>query len=220
MFWMALGVAWLVWWLRRPLFIPRYNMLKAGQEDELVTKTDVTIAKSVLIGVPIIVLLGYVNSVGKYEETIPLQTSVDLIDPLPKTIESVKAKVKRAEYNVAERAMKLIVNVNNQGDQPVRLGELTTGSVRFVNTDVVTDTGDYPAEYLAKNGLEVTPSAAIYPGESAKLNVIAQDAAWEIEHLSSVIRDTDSRFGGLLFFFDDDGNRYLTSVSSPIIPQF
>jgi len=73
---------------------------------------------------------------------------------------------------------------------------------------------------MAKNGLEVTPPGAIGPGESTTLKVVAQDAAWEIEHLSSVVRDTDSRFGGLLFFYDEDGNRFLSSVSSPIIPQF
>ena len=31
-FWFALGAAWLLWWVRRPLFIPRYKMLQSGQE--------------------------------------------------------------------------------------------------------------------------------------------------------------------------------------------
>ncbi len=220
MFWMALGVAWLVWWLRRPLFIPRYNMLLAGQEEELVTKTDVSLAKGLLVGVPIIVILGYFSAVGQYEETIPLQTAIDLISPLPTAIENVNTKVTRAEYDVSDRAMTLTVNVTNNGDSPIRLGELSTGSVRFIDPEVVQDTGNYPEEYMAKNGLEVTPPGAIGPGESTTLKVVAQDAAWEIEHLSSVVRDTDSRFGGLLFFYDEDGNRFLSSVSSPIIPQF
>jgi methane/ammonia monooxygenase subunit B len=49
---------------------------------------------------------------------------------------------------------------------------------------------------------------------------MASDAVWEIEHLSSVIGDADSRFGGLLFLFDDQGNRYLSSISASLIPEY
>jgi len=39
-FWFALGSAWLLWWVRRPLFIPRYKMLQSGQEKWLITSLD------------------------------------------------------------------------------------------------------------------------------------------------------------------------------------
>jgi hypothetical protein len=38
--------------------------------------------------------------------------------------------------------------------------------------------------------------------------------------VSSVIKDADSRFGGLLFFYDSDGTRYLSSISAPTISPF
>ena len=50
-FWIIAGTAWLLWWLRRPLFIQRYKMLAAGQEDILVTPTDKLIGKVILAGV-------------------------------------------------------------------------------------------------------------------------------------------------------------------------
>lgn len=82
-FWMAIGVAWLLWWLRRPLFIPRYAMVRAGQEDQLVTETDNNIAKVILVAVPLIVFTAYFMANNKYPETIPLQASLDPIPPLP-----------------------------------------------------------------------------------------------------------------------------------------
>ena len=220
MFWMVIGVAWLVWWVRRPLFIPRYNMVQAGQEDKLVTNTDLTVARVLLIGVPLIVLVGYITAISDYDETIPLQTPIDRIAPLPEEPEIVKTKVQRAVYDVSNRAMTLTIRATNTGEKPVQLGELSAGSVRFINPEAHVEVGDYPEEYLAKTALAVQPGTAIPAGESVVLTVIAQDAAWEIERLSSVIRDTDSRFGGLLFFYDNQGKRYQTSVASPLIPKF
>ena len=36
-FWFVLGAAWLLWWVRRPLFPPRYGMLQSGQGKWLIT---------------------------------------------------------------------------------------------------------------------------------------------------------------------------------------
>lgn len=220
MFWMAVGVAWLVWWLRRPLFIPRYNLVKAGSEDKLVTNTDVAVARILLVAVPLIVMFGYILAISEYDETIPLQTPIDRIAPLPEEPKVVKAKVQRAVYDVSNRAVTLTIRITNTGDKPLLLGELSAGSVRFINPEANVEVGDYPEEYLAKTALAVQPDRTISAGESVTLTVVAQDAAWEIERLSSVIRDTDSRFGGLLFFYDSEGNRYQASVASPLIPEF
>jgi len=82
------------------------------------------------------------------------------------------------------------------------------------------DTSHTPPEYLATNGMQIEPNDWIQPGENKVVKVVASDAVWETEHLSSVIRDADSRFGGLLFLFDDQGNRHLTSISAPLIPEY
>ena len=52
------------------------------------------------------------------------------------------------------------------------------------------------------------------------MRVDATDAAWEIERLTSFLTDVDSKFGGLLFFFDPQGNRYIAEVGGPILPVF
>jgi len=35
-----------------------------------------------------------------------------------------------------------------------------------------------------------------------------------------LIRDADTRLGGLLFFFDEDGRRSVASISAAVIPRF
>lgn len=114
----------------------------------------------------------------------------------------------------------MTVQVKNEGAVPIRLGEFTTGSVRFINPSMAIDSSNTSPEYLAESGLHIDPDSTIQPGATVNVKMIAADAAWENEHLSSVIRDADSRFGGLLFFFDDQGNRYLSSVSGPLIPEY
>ena len=54
-FWIVLGSAWLLWWVRRPLFLPRYKMLQLGQEKALITPLDRKIAVLMLAGVPLFV---------------------------------------------------------------------------------------------------------------------------------------------------------------------
>jgi len=48
----------------------------------------------------------------------------------------------------------------------------------------------------------------------------ATDAAWEVERLVAFLSNVDSRIGALLFFYDDKGARYITSVAGPILPVF
>ncbi len=220
MLWMILGVAWLVWWVRRPLFIPRYSMVNQGEEDKLVTSTDKNLAKVILVVVPVIVFSGYFMATSQYPETIPLQASLDLIPPLPEQSSPVKAKVKRAVYNIPQRSLSMSVEIKNEGSSPLRIGEFNTGSVRFINSNMDIDSSYTPTDYLAKNGLQIEPDNLIPAGATKIVKVVAADAAWENEHLSSVIHDADSRFGGLLFLFDDQGKRYLTSISAPLIPEY
>jgi len=43
---------------------------------------------------------------------------------------------------------------------------------------------------------------------------------WETERLDGLIKDADSRLGGLIFFIDNTGERYISSISAAVIPQF
>jgi methane/ammonia monooxygenase subunit B len=61
---------------------------------------------------------------------------------------------------------------------------------------------------------------AIKPGEQRTLTMIVKDGLWESEKLDGLIRDADSRIGGLLFLYDLTGKRYISSITAAVIPKF
>lgn len=53
------------------------------------------------------------------------------------------------------------------------------------------------------------------------VTITARDGLWESEKLNGLIRDADSRIGGLLFLYDDTlGKRYISSITAAVIPKF
>jgi methane/ammonia monooxygenase subunit B len=221
-FWALLGTAWLLWWVRRPLFIARYRMLQAGLEDALVTPMDKKIGKAILIGVPILVFVFYTMTVNSYPKAIPLQASLDQILPLSAKVNAgvVDVETVRAEYRVPERAMTFTLKIKNGGDEPIQIAEFATGGVRFLNKGVSAPDQSNTDSPVVQEGLSLDNPAPIQPGEERQLTLVAKDAAWESERLDGLIKDADSRIGGLVFFFDSDGERYISSVTSAVIPKF
>jgi methane/ammonia monooxygenase subunit B len=220
--WAAAGLAWLLWWVRRPLFLPRYRMLAAGQEDALVTKRDKAIGKAILVAVPVVVLGANAATQNSYSSAIPLQAALDRIEPLAPAVNTgaVQVRVQRAEYRIASRAMLIIADIRNNTDQPIRAGEFTTANLWFVNPAGNPAQRAASDNLVAKNGLRVDDEAPIRPGETRTLRISAADAAWETEKLDGLIRDADSRLGGLLFFYGADGRRSIASISTAVIPRF
>jgi methane/ammonia monooxygenase subunit B len=219
-FWGVLATAWLLWWVRRPLFISRYRMLQAGMEEELITANDRLIAKIVLAAVPVIVLAANAVTVNRYPNAIPLQASLDRILPLSALVIAgqVDAEAVKAEYAVSQRAMVFTVLINNRSDKPVQLGEFNTANASFINPDL--SAAGQPASAL-RAVLKVNDNAPIQPGEARTVTVTAQDALWETERLDGLINDADSRIGGLLFLYDTQGGeRYISSLSAAVIPKF
>jgi methane/ammonia monooxygenase subunit B len=221
-FWALLGTAWLLWWVRRPLFIARYRMLQAGLENELVTPLDRNIGKAILIGVPVLVFVFYNITVNKYPKAIPLQTSLDQILPLSAKVNAgiVEVETLRAEYRIPERSMKLSLKIKNGSDKPIQIGEFATGSVRFLNKAVPVPEQSNTESVVAAEGLSLDDATPIQPGEQRTVLMTAGDALWESERLDGLINDADSRIGGLVFFFDSEGERFVSSISSAVIPQF
>jgi methane/ammonia monooxygenase subunit B len=76
------------------------------------------------------------------------------------------------------------------------------------------------AHVLAAEPLAVEPSGPIAPGETKTVRMSATDPAWETERLALLINDPDSRFGGLLMFYDARGGRRIVSIGGTLIPQF
>ncbi len=219
--WIGIGCAWMFYWCKRPIFIPRHLAVQAGKFDQLITEGDkkVTMGFIVLSVGLTAFLMGSTNS--KYPVTIPIQAGlmrqipwIDMPEP------TVSVNVDDATYRVPGRAMQMTLTITNNGDSAVRLGEFNTASVRFLDADVTEDEGSYPADLLAENGLSQSDNSAIAPGESRTVNVTASDAAWEVYRLADLIYDPDSRFAGLLFFFDEAGNKQMVTIDAPLIPSF
>ena len=222
-FWGALAAAWLLWWVRRPLFIARYRMLQAGLEDELVTQQDKHIAKAILIGVPLFVLGANWMTISEYPKAIPLQAALDQILPLSAQVNAgvVDVDTLKAEYRIPERAMTFLVKVNNRSDKPIQVGELAIANVRFLNKELAMPSQDNTDMMIAPDGLTLDNATPIQPGEERTMTIIAKDALWESEKLDGLIRDSDSRIGGLLFFYDGlVGERFISSITAAVIPKF
>ena len=64
----------------------------------------------------------------------------------------------------------------------------------------------------------LSTSLAFYRSEN--LNTVSTDAMWELERLVSFLTDVDSKFGGLLFFVNANGERQHAEIGGPILPKF
>ena len=220
--WITAGLAWLLWWVRRPLFLPRHKTLLAGQEDALVTPLDKKIAKAILVAVPVVVLGANAMAQSRYPDAIPLQAAMDLIEPLAPQVNNgdVKVRVERIEYRVSDRAMVMTAQIGNHTGKPIRLGEFAAANLRFIDAGAGGPVPAESAELVALAGLQTDPSTPIQSGETRQVHITAFDAGWETERLDGLIRDADTRLGGLLFFFDEDGRRSVASISAAVIPRF
>jgi methane/ammonia monooxygenase subunit B len=220
--WFALGSAWLLWWVRRPLFIPRYKMLQSGQEKGLITSFDRKIALVMLVGVPLVVFGAQGVTDSQYLNTIPLQAAIDQIESLAPLVNTgrVQVKVQRTEFHVPSRAMTMVTQIRNDSDLPVQIGEFATANVRFINPGTGPSVPDEADTMVARQGLTVDSADSIKPGETRVVRVTATDTMWAGERLQGFIRDADSRLGGLLFLFDAAGHRHVASISSAVIPKF
>lgn len=219
-----LAVAWIVWWIRRPLIVPRWNTIRKGREDLLVTRTDDRVAAALLVTVLVIAIAGYRYATQRYPYVVPLQAGSNKTEPLPAPDVAVAVKMTDATYDVPGRSLRLDVEVTNTTASPLRLGEFSTANLRFLNRSLdVALAGvhpSFPQDLIAGASLKISDDSPIAPGEKRALKIEATDAAWEIERLVSFLTNVDSRVGGMLLFFDDRGERHMAEVYGPIMPVF
>jgi methane/ammonia monooxygenase subunit B len=217
--WAIPALFWILWFIRRPVFFPRLKKVQEGNLAGLITPADNMVAIVLMVGSIGGVIGGYIWANNQWPVSIPLQTGLIKTPPIIRA-EPVDAKVLRATYRVPGRAMVMELEVINNGDIPVQLGMMDSATVRFVNPGVgIVDPG-YPAYLTAEAGLSVEPAGPIFPGETKVLKVVASDAAWENERLSSLIHDPDSRFAAQVFFYDEEGNRSIKAIGGPLLPVF
>jgi methane/ammonia monooxygenase subunit B len=222
--WLVVGALWIVWWVRRPLLIPRYIALQKEREDLLTTNVDLYLGIALLVVAVGLALGSYQWARAKYARTVPLQAGTMYAPPLPAEPGVATVKVTSARYDVPGRSLRVAMSVTNATDKPLRIGEFATASLRFVNgalpAAVANVSPGFPKELVARSGLVLSDDAPIEPGETRAIRFDATDAAWEIERLTSFMTDVDGKFGGMLWMFDADGKRHAVEVGGPVIPVF
>lgn len=223
--WTGLAAAWLLYWLVRPLLIPRAIALSKGREDLLVTNRDLAVGLGVGVVVIFLTAGGYAMASAEYPYNVPLQSGTQRVEPLPLDDRAnVAIKVLHATYDVPGRSMKITARMTNNGPVPLTLGEFTTANIRFLNTAVPAAVANvdptYPKELVARTPLSLKDGSPLNPGETRDIDISATDAMWETERLTSFLTDVDSKFGALLFFYSPDGKRHLGEIDGPILPVF
>jgi len=218
--WLGLGCFWIGYYVARPMFLPRSRVLLAHGDELLLDPMDRKVAYAVAILTLALVWGGYryTESVNPY--TVPIQAGESKVQPLPIAPNPVAVKITHANYDVPGRALRVTMDITNNGDSGINIGEFTTAGVRFVNKLGQTHLDpDYPRELVA-TGLSMDDDAAIQPGETREVKMEAKDALWEVQRLMALLGDPESRFGGLLMTWDEQGNRYINSLAGAVIPVF
>lgn len=222
--WIVLAAAWLLFWLVRPLLVPRWIALQKGREDLLVTGRDLGVGLTLGVVVLAIVFGGYFVARKQYPYVVPLQAGTSKVAPLPATPSDVDVKLIAATYDVPGRSMRIRASFTNRGTEPITIREFSTANLRFVNralpSAVSTIPANYPKELIARGGLVISDASPLAPGETREIRLEATDAMWELERLVSFLTDVDSKFGALLFFETAGGQRQITEIGGPILPVF
>lgn len=219
--WMAAAATWILYWFMTKGIIVRYWQVKAGKAGELIGPNEKRIGALTLAGVLLAVLGFYAAANKEFPRTLPMQAGLLTgISPIDEPSPTVSVRFRGGSYTVPGRELHIKTTIVNNGKEPIRVGEFTTAGLRFLNPDVIAQRPDFPDYLLADRGLSVSDPSPIQPGETRNMDVIVQDARFDIERLSDLAYDTDSQFGGLLFFFDPSGGRQRVEIGGPVIPKF
>lgn len=222
-FWVVVGLLWMAYWFRKfPVLMPRYReVARLGTKaNEIISFQDMVVAILFFGGILMAIAGSYLWTQSQYPITTPLQTGEVEVEPLPRQGDVIKLKLHKARYRIPGRSFKIEMDVTNNGDSAIRLGEFTTANVRFINKDVLgTVERQDELDLIALEGLQVE-GGSVQPGETRRITVYAEDALWETMRLTSLVYDPDSRFAGMLFFFDDKGNRYHLEIGGQMMPTF
>lgn len=222
--WIVMGVGYLVYWLatKKELFIPRFIRIRemgTDRANELLTKGDF-VATSIFFTLTLALILGgYLWAENKYPITIPLQTGMVDVKPIDLPVGDLEVVVDHASYELAGRSLTMRVKMTNHGESPIRIAEFATANIRFMNAKVGKGEFYQGEEMVSRDGLTVSVDA-IEPGQSVDVVLVASDALWEQYRMTGLIHDPDSRFAGLIFYYDDSGKRYYQEVGGAVLPDF
>lgn len=218
--WGAIAVFWIGYFVARPMFLPRSRVLLAYGDELLLDPMDRKVGMAVAVLTCALVWGGYRYTESVHPYTIPIQAGESKVAPMPIAPNPLGIKVTWANYDVPGRALRVTMDITNNGDTAVSIGEFTTAGVRFVNPLGQQHLDpNYPRELVA-TGLTLNDESPIEPGETREIQMEAKDALWEVQRLMALLGDPESRFGGLLMVWDEEGNRYVNSIAGAVIPVF
>lgn len=167
---------------------------------------------------------GYFWAQNKYPITTPLQTSTIDIPALDKRADPLAIRVLDARYRIPGRSFKVEMEITNNSKNDYRLGEFMTANIRFINKKVLPNVKKADdKDLVASQGLAIESKdgdTIIQAGETTVITMYADDALWETYRLTSLIYDPDSRFAGMLFFYDEDKNRVYYEIGGAMLPVF
>ncbi len=228
LFWVFFGVAWIAYWFRNmrkdPVIMPRFKKVKQlGPEraDEMITRRETLMGMVVLGAMLTIITGGFFLTQQVVPQTIPLQTGWIPIEAKenPTTDNLIKVKVGESTYRIPGRSFEVEMTITNNTSSAIRIGEFMTANIRFINSQVQAVEAEDSHHLVAPDALRVD-GGSILAGETKTIKMIAEDALWESERLTSLVYDPDSFFAGMLFFFDEEGNRYFREIGGTMFPTF
>ena len=226
-FWMVAGLLWIGYWFRNfrkePVIMPRFNQvekLTQDNADSMITLKDL-IAGAVTLGlVLILVAVGYFVTQIRHPQTTPLQTGMIKVKPIDNPADkALEIEVIKSEYRIPGRSFSVVMDITNKTSRPLNIGEFSTSNVRFINAEIKDVRPQDSHDLIASSGL-IVENNVIPAGETVTIRMYAEDALWETQRLTSLVYDPDSYFAGLLFLYDDEGNRYFKEIAGLIIPTF
>lgn len=221
--WIAMGIAYLLYWLiRKELFIPRFiRVRELGQDraNEIMTKKDFVVSSLFFTGTLALILGGYFWAEHKYPITIPLQTGLVNVEPIDIPTGGLTVDVDHATYDLAGRSLSMQFTMTNNSDSPLRIAEFLTANIRFLNPEINEGEIYEGEEMVSKDGLTASVDV-IQPGQTVEVELVASDALWEQYRMTGLIHDPDSRFAGMIFYYDENGERFFQEVGGAVLPNF
>lgn len=220
--WFAIGLSWFIYWLTKcPIVVPRFK-----RRDELGVDADLMItAKDRKVGVFFLALTlsvivgGYQYAQASWPITTPLQTGRVDVPGAERAESTLQVKLVEARYRIPGRSFRMELRVTNTGLSPVTVGELAAGNLRFINGAVLKVAPMDEDDLIAPDSLRVE-NGPVFPGETKNIVVYADDALWETQRMTTMIKSPDTAVAALLFFFDDQGKRQFVEIGGPMIPVF
>lgn len=226
LFWAFVGFAWLFYWLfpvfkGNPVLLPRFKQVVELGDDKnaMITMRDTYTAIVFFVFILIAIAAGYMGTQYFYPVTTPLQTGEVELPSIKTRPANIEIEVGKALYHIPGRSFELKLNITNNEQYPLRVGEFLTANIRFINPDVLDVQPEDEHDLVAPEGLRVEADS-IAPGQTRLVTLFAEDALWETYRLTSLIYDPDSRYAGMLFLYGPQGQRHYLEVGGYMVPSF